>query len=69
MVPLEIVQDLLCENLDMVEFADVAAVIHLRRDLCQQKIDLKQYCLYTREDDLFVGLRYAGFEGKRQNVQ
>ena len=32
------------------------------------KVDLKHYCLYTREDVLFVGLTYDGFEGKHQKV-
>ena len=74
-VPLEIVRDLLLGNLDPVKFAqdnlpaeDVAAVLQLKRGQLQQKVDLKHYRICTREDVLLVGLTYAGFEGKRQNV-
>ncbi len=74
-VPLEIVQDLLLGNLDPVRFAqdnlpaeDVAAVLHLERDQRHQKVDLKHHRICTREDVLLVGLTYAGFDSKRQNV-
>jgi hypothetical protein len=74
-VPLEIVQDLLLGNLDPVKFAqdnlpaeDDAAGLHLKRDQCQQKMDLKHHRICTREDVLLVGLTFAGFEGKHQNV-
>ena len=74
-MPLEIVQDLLLGNLDPVKFAqdnlpaeDVAAVLHLKRDQRQQKVDLKHHRICTREDILLVGLTYAGFEGKHQHV-
>ena len=74
-VPLEIVRDLLLGNLDPVKFAQdnlpaegVAAVLHLKRGQHQQKVDLKHHRICTREDVLLVGLTYAGFEGKRQNV-
>ena len=72
---LEIVQDLILGNLEPVKFAqdnlpaeDVAAVLHLNRDQCQQKVDLKHHRICTREDVLLVGLTHAGFEGNRQNV-
>ena len=74
-VPLEIVRELLLGNLDPVKFAqdnlpaeDVAAMLHLKRDQHQQKVDLKHHRICTREDVLLVGLTYAGFEGKCQNV-
>ena len=71
----KIVRELLLGNLEPVKFAldnlpaeDVAAMLHLKRDQHQQKVDLKHHRICTREDVLLVGLTYAGFEGKRQNV-
>ncbi len=74
-MPLEIVQEFLLGNLDPVRFAqdnlpaeDLAAVLHLKRDQRQQKVDLKHHCICTREDVLLVRLMYAGFEGNFQHV-
>ncbi|KAL7474376.1 hypothetical protein ACHAW6_000351, partial [Cyclotella cf. meneghiniana] len=53
---------------DNLPAEDVAAVLHLERDQRHQKVDLKHHRICTREDVLLVGLTYAGFDGKRQNV-
>ena len=75
-VSLEIVRRLLMGTLDPVQFArenfapeDVATVVQHNFNLAFPKIDLKRHQVDTKEDVLFVGLSYAGFEKDRQNVR
>jgi hypothetical protein len=74
-VSFEIVRRLLMGTLYPVQFArknftpeDVAAVVHHNFNLVFSMIDLVRHHVYTKEDVLFVGLSYAGFEKDCQNV-
>ena len=75
-IPIDTVRKLLMGHIDPVELAqeilpheDLAAVVRYNSAPFRPPLDLKNHCIVTSEDVLFVGLTYVGFEGKRQDVR